>query len=239
MAIATGADYPATWWPPKVLMPSSLWGEAMPDDDEDDHRLPADVQRLVRIHMIDEAVRELLRGTRHRFGKSTDYDVLADNRRFPPKAVFGLALEKALNRQIGPRDFSAGRGAVSFQLIEAAGYPIVLKGEIPVDDEPSWAEGSRKLKKHLRRERAAGLSDMKKRHFREQHGKLFCERCEVIPSETLGEFGDACIEVHHAATQVGRMAANHRTRLSDLQCLCANCHRIVHREMAEAERAGG
>lgn len=202
-------------------------------------RLPAEIQRRVRPHMIDQAVRDLLAGARHRFGKSTDYDVLVDGRRFPPKAVFGLALETALRRQIGPQDFSAGRGAVSFQLIEAAGYPIVAKGTVPIDDEHSWAEGSRKLAKHLKRERAPGLSEMKKRYFREEHGRLFCERCGVVPSETLGEFGDACIEVHHAATQVARMAANHRTRLSDLQCLCANCHRIVHREMAVAESARG
>jgi 5-methylcytosine-specific restriction protein A len=52
----------------------------------------------------------------------------------------------------------------------------------------------------------------------------------LVPSEGLGPFGDACIEVHHHAVAVAKMDGKARTRLADLQCLCANCHRIVHRE---------
>jgi hypothetical protein len=29
----------------------------------------------------------------------------------------------------------------------------------------------------------------------------------------------------------GNMAPNHVTTLDELQCLCANCHRIVHRDL--------
>jgi 5-methylcytosine-specific restriction protein A len=36
--------------------------------------------------------------------------------------------------------------------------------------------------------------------------------------------------VHHRTTAVAKMNGTTRTRLSDLQCLCANCHRLVHRE---------
>jgi 5-methylcytosine-specific restriction protein A len=59
---------------------------------------------------------------------------------------------------------------------------------------------------------------------------LFCERCCADPIEIFGsEHGEACIEVHHARVQVGQMPEDHTTRLEDLQCLCANCHRFVHR----------
>lgn len=52
------------------------------------------------------------------------------------------------------------------------------------------------------------------------------------PHEVYGEdYGDACIEVHHAKTSVQDMEAAHKTKLEDLMCLCANCHRVVHREM--------
>ena len=27
------------------------------------------------------------------------------------------------------------------------------------------------------------------------------------------------------------MKSDHKTKLSDLTCLCANCHRVVHREL--------
>ena len=42
----------------------------------------------------------------------------------------------------------------------------------------------------------------------------------------------AIYEMRTYTLQVGKMAEGHVTRLADLQCLCANCHRIVHREMA-------
>ena len=44
-----------------------------------------------------------------------------------------------------------------------------------------------------------------------------------------GPHGVACIEVHHHSVQVENMAETHRTKLEDLKCLCANCHRVVHR----------
>jgi hypothetical protein len=95
-----------------------------------------------------------------------------------------------------------------------------------------FREGSVKLRKHLHRERAWGLSKKKKAEFINTHGKLFCERCGLDPAEKFGaELGAAVIEVHHAATSVGEMAEGHKTRLSDLQCLCANCHRLTHAEL--------
>lgn len=200
-------------------------------------RLPAETLRLVGPSMIDDAIAAILAGAEHCFGESRDYDVLLPSgERLPPKAVFGLALQKVLGRPALPSDFSAGWGQPCFDIIEHAGYPIVGKGELAqksaddVDDERSWAEGSTVLLQHLRRERAPGLARMKKRRFAERHGHLFCERCGVVPSESLGPFGDACIEVHHATVAVAKMDAGARTRLDDLQCLCANCHRIVHRE---------
>ncbi|GGE95560.1 HNH endonuclease [Sphingomonas prati] len=64
------------------------------------------------------------------------------------------------------------------------------------------------------------------------HGILYCERCGLDPVQAFGvPEADACIEVHHRSTQIAAMAAGHRTRLEDVECLCANCHRIVHRLM--------
>jgi hypothetical protein len=44
--------------------------------------------------------------------------------------------------------------------------------------------------------------------------------------------GEACIEIHHAKVQVSEMQSGHITSLEDLQCLCANCHRFIHRQLA-------
>jgi 5-methylcytosine-specific restriction protein A len=107
-------------------------------------------------------------------------------------------------------------------------------GEInipPSDDDRSWAEGDKKKVAHLRRERASGLAMRKKSDFIERNGKLACERCGLIPSEILGSNGDAVIEVHHKRP-LAEAEFDTRTRLDDLSCLCANCHRITHREMS-------
>jgi 5-methylcytosine-specific restriction protein A len=201
-------------------------------------RLPAKTLRLVEPWMIDEAIDAFIAGADHNFHGSRDYDLLlSSGDRLPPKAIFGIALGRVIGRPARPTDFSAGSGQPCFDIIQDAGYEIVPKGEaLPTqpspdaDDERTWAEGSIKRVQHLYRERAAGLARTKKRRFVEQHGYLFCERCGLIPSQSLGPFGDSCIEVHHRTVSIAQMNGPVRTRLSDLQCLCANCHRIAHRE---------
>lgn len=203
-------------------------------------RLPAEALRKVTPEHIWQAIEEIFeKGPGDDFGPSTDYDLLTDTgTRLPPKAVFGRAASLALGFPVGPRHFSAGIGSPSFDLLEKAGYRIVAKG--PSVDEPEplsaddkvWAEGSPRLVSHLRRERGHGLSKAKKAEFVRQHGRLFCERCQIDPVQVFGdEYGEACIEVHHHATAVAEMIEGHRTRLEDLQCLCANCHRYIHRFM--------
>lgn len=108
---------------------------------------------------------------------------------------------------------------------------VATQGSDPdADEERTWAEGSLRPVTHLRRERASGLAKAKKQAFVAEHGFLVCERCELIPSEQLGAYGDACIEVHHNSTAISAMSESIETKISNLQCLCANCHRIVHRE---------
>jgi 5-methylcytosine-specific restriction protein A len=189
---------------------------------------------------VDRAVARLLAGENApNFDPSRDFDLLApEGERLAPKKVFGLALEEALGIEARPEHFSAGLGTVCFQILEAAGYPIIRKDEgvlgggmEPVDPDLEAAEGERRLVAHLRRERKPALAAAKRRAMIAQLGYLQCERCRLIPSRTLGLYGDAVIEVHHAGTQLAEMAAGHTTRLGDLMCLCANCHRLVHREM--------
>ena len=103
----------------------------------------------------------------------------------------------------------------------------------PSDQE--WVEGHPKLVTHLRRERGKGLARAKKARFKSKHGRLFCERCNLNPAEVYDQsISDACIEVHHKLP-VASMAPGHKTRLEDLECLCANCHRITHRELQNRE----
>ncbi|MEZ2308906.1 hypothetical protein AB6809_19910 [Paraburkholderia sp. RCC_158] len=218
-----------------------LGGVATEGDLRSMERLPAEVLRRATPEYICRAVQQFIDGkiTDDSFGPSTDYDLIADDgRRLRPKAVFGLALSMALDgAPIGPRHFTAG--GLCFELLQDAGYQIVPKDEAcesPDHDtyiDREWREGGATLKSHLKRERAPGLAKAKKAQFRRTHGRLYCERCGLDPvAHYKAEEAEACIEVHHFATYVSEMTEGHRTTLDDLQCLCANCHRLVHRTLS-------
>jgi len=134
------------------------------------------------------------------------------------------------------------KGWSAFGCPGASGYEIIPKSDprrIPAtpinDNDLIWAEGRPQLVTNLRRERGSGLAAAKRDEFRSLHGRLYCERCEMDPVETFAsELGEPCIEVHHNAGHVADMGADDRTRLTDLQCLYANCHRVTHRELKTA-----
>ena len=209
---------------------------------------------------IEQALHRLTTGDEaSNFADSVDYDVLTpDGRPFPPKKVFGLALEEALGIEAMPGHFSAGWGTPCFDILEDCNLWIVPKNSdvdrrpqakaksqladtnIPVSEEERvWIEGNPHIVRHLRRERKAGLAKAKREQFKALHGELRCENCGFLPSVSFGdETGDACIEVHHAAIQVSEMKSDHETKLSDLKCLCANCHRVIHRRLALGRQGG-
>ncbi|MGF6409398.1 HNH endonuclease [Paraburkholderia sp. MM5482-R1] len=208
-------------------------------DSRSSARLPVEILARATPEFVWRAVQQFLEGTaQHAFGPSTDFDVIADEgRRFPPKAVFGVGLSLALGgKVIEPKHFSGGEGSICFRLLRAAGYQVVPKGEseetggAAPDSDDEWSEGNAKLVSHFRRERAKGLSRAKKDQYRRLHGKLVCERCGLDPVALhRTEQAEACIEVHHVKTHVSQMTEGHKSRLDDLQCLCANCHRLIHR----------
>jgi 5-methylcytosine-specific restriction protein A len=209
------------------------------------NRIPDGQFRVVRAHHVWEAVQRLrLRSSWEPYSRSKDYDVLLDDgTRLPPKAVFGEAASRALGFPVLPIHFSGGVGTPCFQKIDEAGYSIVPKSghqpqnRLPQTDEDRWAEGDRKLRTHIHKERGSGLSQAKKSAFASAHnGRLFCEICGFEPAEVhaADPCASACIEVHHAVIMVSEMEAGHSTQLSDLQCLCANCHRLVHARLRAA-----
>ncbi|WP_316151556.1 HNH endonuclease [Cupriavidus sp. BIC8F] len=220
---------------------SALTGGASSGSDSD--RLPVDVLQRATPEFIWTSVQMFESGyVHHPFGTSTTDYVLISERgnRFPPMAVFGVALSLALDgERIEPKHFSGGESSPCFQLLRAAGYQVVAKGAA-VDDEPGgppeegWEEGRELWKLHRTRERAP-VSKAKKDQYRRRNGKLQCERCGFDPVEEYGtKDAEACIEVHHAETLVSEMKPGHKTSLDDLQCLCANCHRLVHRLLARS-----
>ena len=81
------------------------------------------------------AIGSLDRGETNSFGPSTVYDVIHDGRRYPPKAVVGLAARRVLGRPLEPDEFSGGQDAWAFRLVQERGFKIVRKEGVPVDNE--------------------------------------------------------------------------------------------------------
>jgi hypothetical protein len=76
---------------------------------------------------IEEAIAALDRGEPHEFGRSTFYDLLEAGKRYPPKAVVGLAARRALGRALRPDEFSGGEESWSFRLLRDRGFNVVRK----------------------------------------------------------------------------------------------------------------
>ncbi len=212
---------------------------AVPADARSAERLPAKELHRVTSKALWAAREELLETHNYApFDDSEKYDVLMeDGRRLPPKALFGKALSQVLGFQVKPKHFVGGAQSICFSILNQNGYKIVQKGSAPIvpslpPEEQEWPEGDKKGRWHLHSERQSGLAAAKRQDFVATHGRLYCEHCGLDPLKTYDrKYADACIEVHHANVTVSDMKPGHKTKLSDLQCLCANCHRIEHRRM--------
>ncbi len=94
------------------------------------------------------------------------------------------------------------------------------------DNEPDFdaPEGRLILRTHLRRERSVKLI----REFKASLKHYSCAVCTFDFSVKYGELGAGYIEAHHVQP-LSDYQPDQRTRIEDLVGLCANCHRVLHR----------
>ncbi|HLL47345.1 MAG TPA: hypothetical protein VK399_11590, partial [Longimicrobiaceae bacterium] len=86
-----------------------------------------------------QAIADLDAGVPHPFGHSMRYDVLHEGRRYPPKAVVGLAATRRTGKMWGPKSFTGGVAGPAHQLLQREGFTIVQKREpspFPEEVEP-------------------------------------------------------------------------------------------------------
>ncbi|MFH8500138.1 HNH endonuclease [Streptomyces coeruleorubidus] len=88
-------------------------------------------------------------------------------------------------------------------------------------------EGRLLVRRALARERDPKLRSLKIEQVRRHGNALQCEVCDFDFARTYGNLGEGYIEVHHVTPL--HVSGARETRLDDLACLCANCHRMCHR----------
>lgn len=81
---------------------------------------------------VREALQRLARGESHPFGTSTGWDVFYEGKRYPQKAVLGLAAEKHAERPLGPYDFTAGECR---RVLTRLGFKPIAKPNPADEDE--------------------------------------------------------------------------------------------------------
>ena len=89
------------------------------------------------------AIRDLDRGEPHGFGPSTHYDLLHEGKRFPPKAVVGLAAMRLRGRALTPAEFSGGLESKCFRVLKTLGFVIESKDSLMLPETPPgrvWIE---------------------------------------------------------------------------------------------------
>jgi len=99
----------------------------------------------------------------------------------------------------------------------------------PAVENMTADETKRKLRMHYRIDRSRAIRRAKVNQFMGKYGGVYCENCSFDFGKRYGQRGEGFIEVHHAIP-LAILLPNTVTRLSDLFLLCANCHRMVHRQ---------
>lgn len=97
---------------------------------------------------------------------------------------------------------------------------------------PSFPEGKRVERLHKFRERDSRAAHQAKvQHAQRHDGALPCEVCRFDFARKYGPLGESYIEAHHTRP-LSELAAGEvrNTEVSDFALVCANCHRMLHRE---------
>jgi 5-methylcytosine-specific restriction protein A len=90
-------------------------------------------------------------------------------------------------------------------------------------------EGRLLTRLHVARERNRKLVESKRKQAMKINGRLACEACGFDFAITYGGKGKGFIECHHIKP-VATLVEGHTTHIDDLALVCANCHRIIHRD---------
>jgi putative restriction endonuclease len=94
---------------------------------------------------VSRAIADFDVGVAHDFAASTGYDLVIEGRRYPPKAIIGLAARRIAGRNLTPYDFKGGEGSRCFRILRDLGFDVQPKPGITIgfaviteNDESKW-----------------------------------------------------------------------------------------------------
>lgn len=190
--------------------------------------------RLPRKYII-KAIRAYDDGFPHLFKEARSYEVVFNGRRYPSKAIVGIAATLMTGKTFTPQDFSGGIKSKCVRLLVEQGFHIVLgeKGAATVSDtlfpdeltsQIDYVEGAatQVVVNRYERDRNARQKAL------EYHGYQ-CKVCGLDMSKVYGEIGKGFIHVHHLVPLSAIKEDYHLDPIDDLIPVCPNCHAMLHR----------
>lgn len=193
--------------------------------------MPDKIPTGITRQLLVAAIADLDKGVPHAFGESTGYDVLYQGRRYPPKAVVGLAAARVLGSPLGPHDFKGGLGTRCFAVLVGNGFTIVTKGDTnpfpdEVNDEEPYFEGALSTVRVNRYER-----DHEAREKSIAYHGAKCSVCGFIFADMYGALGEGFIHVHHLVP-LSQIGTTYKVDpIKDLRPICPNCHAMLHKRI--------
>ncbi len=142
----------------------------------------------------------------------------------------GLTRGGKLDKEIWD-EYSGDRNRLKTVAEAITSNAITTTKEFPeelIDESEEFREGKVLTRTHKVRERNRSAAKRKKASVLNSEGRLCCAVCGFDFNEVYGEIGHGFIECHHTVPLSG-LGDIHTTKLSDLELVCANCHRMLHR----------
>lgn len=189
------------------------------------HQLPRETM-IAAAHAYDA-------GVNHAFANSRDYDVIINGRRYPPKAIVGIAASALTGLAFTPADFSGGIKSKCVRLLTDQGFQVVHKNESielnlfpdEIQREATYIEGAAVQVTVNRYER-----DSKARQAALDWHGYQCKVCGLDMTKVYGEIAKGFIHVHHLIP-LSEIKENYQVNpKTDLIPVCPNCHAMLHRQ---------
>lgn len=184
------------------------------------------VQRVVGQHEADRHFgTHVYEAPDHLIGTGTD---LRLDREVPENIARLLQRESGKHLRIDPDHYRVeanslrSTGRITEQ--SAALLDTLLDQTIDTDTD-TFLEGGRQLQRHLNVERSPHVRERALAH----HG-TDCQVCGFSFQRTYGPLGDGFAEIHHLVALASLKRRMPVDPAKDVAVLCANCHRMAHRE---------
>ncbi|SKA70773.1 5-methylcytosine-specific restriction enzyme A [Pantoea ananatis] len=185
---------------------------------------------------IIKAIKAYDEGFLHRFKEARLYELEFEGRRYPSKAIAGIAASLMTGKSFTPQDFSGGINSKCVRLLIKQGFKIIQDKNhaLPVQDflfpdevpnESQYVEGAVMQVMVNRYER-----DPKARSAAVAYHGHQCKVCQIDLSKIYGDIAKEFIHVHHLK-QLSKIKKEHSPDpIKDLIPVCPNCHAMLHRK---------